>query len=95
MRNRRAGIVLAILALAGVTMSLGATAMEPRFTDRARQAEEFLGHSKSIALTPHAAEGDDGADERALDGEAPGGCCGGQPSNEKPARHPSGAGHCH
>jgi hypothetical protein len=52
MRNRRAGIGLAILALVGVTMSFGATAQELRFTDRARQAEEFIGYTKSIALTP-------------------------------------------
>ncbi len=52
MRNRRAGLVLAILALASVSVGLGATALEPHFTDRARQAEEFLGYSKSIALTP-------------------------------------------
>lgn len=52
MRSRRAGILIAILALASVTVSLGANALEPRFTDAARQSEEFLGYSKSIVLTP-------------------------------------------
>ena len=52
MRERTAGVWIAMLALASVTVAFAATGGEPRFTAAARQAEEFYGYSKSIVLTP-------------------------------------------
>ncbi len=42
----------AALFLATVSVALAATPAEPRFSDAVRQAQEFLGYSKSIQLTP-------------------------------------------